>query len=1300
MNAYKRQRGFTLTEVMVAAALFTIIVLAALLVYDRNNKVFKQGVEASELQQNTRIGFDRLVSELRLEGFDYDRDGVPSGSGAGGVNFQEQPDEQIEYMGATAITFRANLNYSQEPDNGREVAYEPAAFPIVTTGNSEIVTYALKSADASKNTQDIHFFADVAKPRKVYSGAGGENSEREVILKGFDLTNNNPPYTLYRITLKDADIADKDANPVGVLAPIVSNVRSLNFTYYEDQAGSTEIAPNLGAGQFVIGGGDIPERTARGQVKSVLVKLVGMNENSDQNYTNTETVAALQHYREVTLTSLIVPRNAGKKSIKEESLTAPGKPTLKSICYGACAVPYITWQAPTSGQVDFYAITYDTDPAGSFAGGFAVGNVTEAYFPLALDPTQTYYFKIQAANGYGQSLSDNMVSAQPIAGTTLSAPGSPLATNGLHSVTLTWTVPTTFKSPATYSCQDPTGAAAGTYAPPTVPSPEHIKYRVWRYEGNKPNFDPATEGTVLASEVIGNQPSIAGGVATLTDVIPACTDFYYRIQAVASDCVVSGALNVTGNTTQSESDIAPPVGTNALHGYATANANPKAPTGLVVTRGSGCPNAAATVGPNIVCDMTFVFNKVTQDMNSQPLKINSYTVTRKQIQPVVGSPITLSVPAGLWSSPGTTVTIADPGVPLTNATGVSAQWQYSVVANDCAFASTAATVNDPACYFAVSPSLTSSAATGNGSAANPYQMQLGDTITIAAAGTTAATAVVKDFGGNVIQTFSGASSPFNIAWPGFTDGQSYTVDVQLKNSSGCYYTFTFWVVDSPGVCFYNNAPTAVPSPAQATTGTQASPYQFKAGNTLKWTASDLKDVIYKITDVGTGALLGPTTATAVLNTATLTWPNLTNNHTYRIDAQLEQTPNCQATQIIFVTQVCTTYSGGAPSFSTSDTNPAHTGLTQPLAYQINVGGQVTISEPKMTTLNLTVTDLTAGTPGVPLTSTGLSGTKTIIWPPAGVTQAFNHDYRLDFVLIDSAGCSSSTVTRFLRQFCVYKSGVAFTLTPSATQTIQPNLKPVPPANAAGTGTSATSPFQMVPRLDQLTLTESSALTKVTIVYKDSSNIVRNTKTVVGTNPIVLTNPTITTPGNGGVYSMDVTLEDNNGCQTATTAATYYMRQVPCAIKVGAAAGDNSIFTTSSGVVVGGTTYNVLNIKLTNQSTFPLTISSIKLDGYSLNGGRRFLKVQFPTASDVVDVPVANQQAGPITVSPATGFTETIPAGGNVTVRALFNTSITPTATTIPKVCVTYNATSLTAITQSCSIEFQASTSQVNPTSCP
>ena len=102
-----RQRGFTLAEILVTTAIFALIMIAALTVYDRSNQVFKQSTEAADLQQSTRIGFEKLVSDVRMAGFDYNRGGSPTGDGQA-----PQPDEQIEYAGPSAVVFRANFNYN------------------------------------------------------------------------------------------------------------------------------------------------------------------------------------------------------------------------------------------------------------------------------------------------------------------------------------------------------------------------------------------------------------------------------------------------------------------------------------------------------------------------------------------------------------------------------------------------------------------------------------------------------------------------------------------------------------------------------------------------------------------------------------------------------------------------------------------------------------------------------------------------------------------------------------------------------------------------------------------------------------------------------------------------------------------------------------------------------------------------------------------------------------------------------------------------------------------------------------
>jgi len=175
------QRGMSLTEVVVTTAIFAVIFIVALTLYDQGNKVFKTSVESADMQQNTRAGFDRLVSDLRMAGYDADRDGVPSRAPSGpwapltvyapgaivsptvanGFSYRavsggqtsnlepgwpvvagqvltgdgsvtwvtlgpvfQQPDEQIEFAGLSSIAIRANFDYQMDITNehGREDA--------------------------------------------------------------------------------------------------------------------------------------------------------------------------------------------------------------------------------------------------------------------------------------------------------------------------------------------------------------------------------------------------------------------------------------------------------------------------------------------------------------------------------------------------------------------------------------------------------------------------------------------------------------------------------------------------------------------------------------------------------------------------------------------------------------------------------------------------------------------------------------------------------------------------------------------------------------------------------------------------------------------------------------------------------------------------------------------------------------------------------------------------------------------------------------------------------------------------
>jgi prepilin-type N-terminal cleavage/methylation domain-containing protein len=65
-----RARGFSLLEVLVASALFAVVMGGVYLLYTTMQNTLTRGEMKSDLQQNARVGLDRMVQELRMAGYD------------------------------------------------------------------------------------------------------------------------------------------------------------------------------------------------------------------------------------------------------------------------------------------------------------------------------------------------------------------------------------------------------------------------------------------------------------------------------------------------------------------------------------------------------------------------------------------------------------------------------------------------------------------------------------------------------------------------------------------------------------------------------------------------------------------------------------------------------------------------------------------------------------------------------------------------------------------------------------------------------------------------------------------------------------------------------------------------------------------------------------------------------------------------------------------------------------------------------------------------------------------------------
>ena len=111
----RREGGFTLAEVLIASTVSMIVLVGLYLLYDVNQATLIRGEQQTDLQQNARIGMDRIVRELRLVGSD------PSGTLSGGpaipgattncVGAPPVPLQAIEIAEATCVRFYADVDY-------------------------------------------------------------------------------------------------------------------------------------------------------------------------------------------------------------------------------------------------------------------------------------------------------------------------------------------------------------------------------------------------------------------------------------------------------------------------------------------------------------------------------------------------------------------------------------------------------------------------------------------------------------------------------------------------------------------------------------------------------------------------------------------------------------------------------------------------------------------------------------------------------------------------------------------------------------------------------------------------------------------------------------------------------------------------------------------------------------------------------------------------------------------------------------------------------------------------------------
>lgn len=818
----RHQRGYTLAEVLVGIAVFAVVILAALAIYDRSNRVFRQGVESSNLQQNTRVAFNKLVSDMRMAGFDFDRDGVPTGANAAGTNQYQQPDEQFEYIGPAAVSIRGNFDFESEAapctatltdncDQGREKTFESSFFPVVTTGNDEIITYALVPdsqtsipAVCDPLTNCVEFYADTNKPRKSYPDTGGLD-EGLVQIRGVDLCMdgcNNPPYTLYRFTLKREETDFTDPDNI-TRTPLASNIRSMRFTYFQDAQGLevlrdidnlTDVSTGeeiRGLGQFRINSSAaVAQRLVRAKVNSILVELIGMNETADRDFVDpVETITAVENFRKYRLETLVSPRNIQKRGMREQAAYAPGPPTNVEVCTGACGGVYVSWDAPAEtanrGAPDQYQILIDEAAASGWSCSVPVFSGTSAHVFLTscgqLTPNVQYKFAVVAINDFGSATSAAPYdTATPLNATRAEPPELLSASNDKNGeVALSW------RRPSDHATGSP------SCGPESINPAEILGYIVERAPSGSGNWTPlVTGGGVTVSsphEVVDWSDTTAVN----------CVPYDYRVSLMER-------CGLTGNEAYNSGDdielgFSEP--SNVEAGQATSTALPKTPTDLQVeqTLHNQTGNRA---------DAHMSWQRVTADENEKHITVQEYNVYRRALGATEwGTPVRVTVDPAVE-----VVTHIDSNVPVIDpSTGSTLQYQYTVTALQCTDRESLQfqpfrlwPCTFPAGIIGTPPLSAPGAFNGDGSAVDPWLIVDDAAVTLNVVDPSLVQQVdarVYTAEGALKQTFGpvGAAGPFTFEWQVDQSAVEQIV-VTIVDTTGCTKVVAGWVSDEAQAC--------------------------------------------------------------------------------------------------------------------------------------------------------------------------------------------------------------------------------------------------------------------------------------------------------------------------------------------------------------------------------------------------------------------------------------------------------------------------------------------------------------------
>ena len=292
---------------------------------------------------------------------------------------------------------------------------------------------------------------------KIYRGTspGGEGASAIATASGAttstytDTTATAGPTYYYKVTAANGvgeSTASNEANATPTAAPTVSDPpTNLSATAGTNQVTLNWTLPVSNGGSAISGYKIYRGTSPGGEGASAIATASGATTST---YTDTTATAGPTYYYKVTAANGVGESTASNEANATPTAapTVSDPPTNLSATAGTNQVT-LNWTLPVSNggsAISGYKIYRGTSPGGEGASAIATasGATTSTYTDTTATAGPTYYYKVTAANGVGESTASNEANATPTAAPTVSDPPTNLsATAGTNQVTLNWTLP-------------------------------------------------------------------------------------------------------------------------------------------------------------------------------------------------------------------------------------------------------------------------------------------------------------------------------------------------------------------------------------------------------------------------------------------------------------------------------------------------------------------------------------------------------------------------------------------------------------------------------------------------------------------------------------------------------------------------------------------------------------------------------------------------------------------------------------------------------------------------------------------